>query len=92
MDTKVDPRALEGYASRLRNAATDLEGMASPPELPEAEEAAGLLASILSHVTTSLSEITSGLGAAGDSVASGSDVFVDTEGTNVRSMNNLSPE
>jgi hypothetical protein len=53
-ETDVDPSALEGFASRLRGASTTLESTPNPPDVPEAGEASGLLASMLSHLTTSL--------------------------------------
>lgn len=89
MNTKVDPQALQGYASRLRNASTELEGMAKPPKAPEAEQATPILAGMLSNVSTSIGQIVKTLGAAGDAVSSGSGVFQDTEDTNTKSMKSL---
>lgn len=91
-ETDVDPGALDSIASRLRNASADLESTELPPEVPEAGDASGILASILTHVTLSLDGAVVCLGAAGDAVASSRDVFVEIEDANRSIMNSQLPE
>lgn len=91
-ETDVDPETLESIASRLRNASTDLESAELPPAVPEAGEASGILASLLTHVTLSLDGGVVCLGAAGDAVASSRNVFVEIEDANRSTMNSQMPE
>lgn len=70
----------------------DLESTEAPPEVPEAGDAAGILASMLTHLTMSLDGAITCIGAAGDAVAGSRDVFVDTEDTNRGTMNAQMPE
>lgn len=90
--TRVDQTALDNFASKLRNASTDLEATANPPEVPEAGEATGLIASMLSHMTLSMDGAVTGLGAAGDAVAAGREVFQVTEDDNRGRMDRVLPE
>lgn len=91
-ETNVNQAALDGIASKLRTASTDLEATENPPEVPEAGDATGILASILSHTTLSIDGAIGCLGAAGDAVAKSLDTFQDTEETNRDSMNGMHPE
>ncbi|MPY85790.1 MAG: hypothetical protein GEV00_21405 [Actinophytocola sp.] len=91
-DIHVEQTALSGFAAKLRNASTDLENITSPPEVPEAGDATGILGSILSHLTQSMDGAVTGLGAAGDAVANGGDIFQNTEDTNRGSMDRVLPE
>lgn len=81
-DTDVTLGALEGIASRLRRAGSDLESTASPPGTPEAGDATGILAALLSHITLSMDGAVTGLGAAGDAVSSSRELFQQTEDGN----------
>lgn len=91
-NTDVDPSALEDFASRLREASSGLDGTDAPPDLPEAEEASGLLAAMLSSSTSHIGEIVNNMSAAGDAVAQGGQIFQDIEATNQRSYDELRPE
>jgi hypothetical protein len=81
-DTEVALPALEGISTTLLTASTDLESLAAPPEPPEAGLATGILASMLSHVSTSIDGAITGLGAAGDAVTSSRELFGQTEDVN----------
>lgn len=85
-DTQVNQSALDSIAGKLRTAGTDLENIADPPEVPEAGDATGVLASLLSHLTLSVDGVITGLGAAGDAVATSRETFQQTEDTNRDSM------
>lgn len=91
-DIDVDQTALNGFAAKLRNASTDLENTTNPPEVPEAGDATGILGSMLSHLTQSMAGAVTGLGAAGDAVANGQDIFQETEDTNRGDMDRVLPE
>lgn len=88
-ETDVSTEALEGFASRLRNAASGLEGLSAPPDIPDAGEDSGLLASMLSHFTSSMKSASTGTSAAGDAVASSRNVFDEVEGGAKSSFENL---
>jgi hypothetical protein len=81
-DTDVDLAAMEGIASRLRTASTDLESTASPPEAPEAGDATGILALLLSHLTLSMDGAITGLGVSGDAVTDSRELFQQTDDAN----------
>lgn len=81
-DIDVDQAGLDAIARRLRTASTDLEGAPVPPEPPQAGDASGILASILSHMSLSIDGAITGLGAAGEAVAESRDLFQDTEHEN----------
>lgn len=91
-NTDVDPSALEDFATRLRNASSGLDGTDAPPHPPEAEEASGLLAAMLSNTTSHIDEIVNNMSAAGDAVAEGGQVFQEIEANNQRGFDELQPE
>jgi hypothetical protein len=81
-NTDVGFSALEAIASTLRTASSDLESMTNPPEPPEAGDATGVLAALLSHVSLSIDGAVTGLAASGDAVAGSRDLFQQTEDAN----------
>lgn len=80
--THVDPDELTGLAGKLRNAATSLDEAPSPPPAPDVGEATEAVAGALALLTSSTAGIVEGLGATGDAVAEGRDLYEETDHSN----------
>jgi hypothetical protein len=69
---EVEPGVLEGIASTLRKASSDVDGLAgSVPATPDAGDGTAAIASILSKLVDSAGQFVVGAAAAGDAVAQG---------------------
>lgn len=77
--TEADPATLEAIASKFRNASTDLENSASPPPEPQAGVVTGAVTGALAVLTNALGNVVTDMGALGESVAQGRDLYVETD-------------
>lgn len=77
--TDADPETLEAVASKLRNASTDLKASASPPPKPEVGVVTDVVHNALGVLTNALGNTVTDVGALGDSVAKGRDLYVETD-------------
>lgn len=80
--THADLDELGGLASKLRNAGSGLDGSAAPPPAPDVGVATEAVAAAMALLTSSAAGIAEGVGAAGDAVAQGRDLYDETEQSN----------
>lgn len=67
---------LQSLAGKLRGASSDLEkGASAAPPPVEAGEVTGAISGFVGAMTSSLAGIVEGVGAAGDAVVSGKDIY-----------------
>jgi len=67
---EVDPDVLEGMASTLRNASSDLDKVGNAlPETPDAGDATPAIAAMLAQLTDNAGQMVLGLAAAGESAS-----------------------
>ncbi len=78
---RVDEAVLDGIASRLRNASSDLENVASPPPAPEAGACTGAVATVLALHIDSVAGAVEGVGATGDAVDESRGVYAEVDRT-----------
>ncbi|OLF18219.1 hypothetical protein [Actinophytocola xanthii] len=70
---------LEGIASTLRSAGSNLGGIGAPPPAPDAGDLTGALTMMIVGFTDSAAEVVLGVGIAGDNVAAGSETYLNLE-------------
>lgn len=70
---------LDGLASTLRTAGSNLGGIGAPPATPDAGDLTGNLAMMMVGFTDSAAEVVLGVSVAGDNVAAGSETYLNME-------------
>lgn len=79
MGVEADPETLSALASKLRNAATDVDTKASEPPIPQAGEVTDVIEAALRLICTGVANMSASAGGVGDAVAEGRDLYVTTD-------------
>ncbi len=89
--TDADLGELDGIASKLRSGGSQLEDGASAPPAPDVGMSTQAVAAALAMLTSSTAGISEGLGAVGDAVQSGRDLYQDSDQSNAEDLHNAGP-
>lgn len=82
MGTEVHLGELEGLASKLHQGGAQLESVASPPPAPQVGLSTQAVAAALAMLSSSAAGVSEGMGAVGDAVRSGRDLYDETDQAN----------
>lgn len=82
---------LDTIASKLRSGGAQLEDGASAPPAPDVGMSTQAVAAALAMLTSSTAGISEGLGAVGDAVASGRDLYEEMDQSSAEDLHNTGP-
>lgn len=91
MGTDAHLGEMEGIASKLRSGGTQMESTASAPPAPQVGASTQAVAGALAMLASSSAGISEGLGAIGDAVQSGRDLYEDTDQANAEAVHKSGP-